>query len=215
MPSSIFTPRFQQLVRRAFNLVGFSGLQVDDTVLPVANLWDPAAPELYAVRGDRLAWGSASQAGTAALFPEIDLQNPVGSGVLLVCTQITLDIQGTSGPVTTGLIGSLPGTSANAEQLADGRFRGAILTATSAPTGQVSPNQVGSGHVPRGVTIDVVGQASPAFSAPVILPVRAVVAPGMSLAVVDQAVAAVTNVLRVSFFWYERNVEPTELTVSG
>jgi hypothetical protein len=212
MPSPIFTPRFQTLLRRMFNLVGPSGLESDDVVLPVANVWDPQAPELYGLRGDRLAWGvGGPQAGTAALFPACSCVNPAGSGILMVVTEIDFDIQGASGPVQISITNAPPPTDDQSSQYTDGRFRSGALLATAAPVGFCGNYQVAASQG-RGIAVGITGQASPNFSTPYQLRTRIILTPGLSVQVTNLAVAAVTNIMRASFQWYERNVEPNELT---
>lgn len=80
--------RWDAIARKLFNISAPSAVpNLSDEVLSTFEIqnWEP---ELYALRRERLLWGTAVQANVVGEFANVGLTNPPNSGVLLVVDQL-------------------------------------------------------------------------------------------------------------------------------
>jgi hypothetical protein len=130
MPNAVQNPRWIRDLREACNLVGAPSLTLDETITPVIML-PTASPE--SVRTS--CWGIATAAGVVGNAADLQVLNPVGSGVITSITSISIlpgpanaqwQIDVLSDPGTVGFSG--PAVNAG---ILDSRF----ATPTGAPAG--------------------------------------------------------------------------------
>jgi hypothetical protein len=85
MPNSVQNPRWIRDLREACNLVGAPSLSLDETITPVIVL-PTASPE--SVRTS--CWGMATAAAVAGVCADLQILNPVGSGVITSITSMSI-----------------------------------------------------------------------------------------------------------------------------
>jgi len=118
--------RYDQLIRRVGGLTG-GGSKVSEVLgelFPVLEV-ENTAPELRLLGGTILGLGARQSGGTAAVFNQIQLFNPAGSGNLITVTACELSCNSTQ-IVEFGLVNAALGTQTSTQRPRDGRVN--ILT---------------------------------------------------------------------------------------
>lgn len=84
MPAAVQTPRYSEFLKRLLGFKESRAFDIEDILLAVVSVLNPAAPEYDFPRGELRACGVATAAAVAAQFSFVALENPIGSGCLLV-----------------------------------------------------------------------------------------------------------------------------------
>jgi len=95
--SKIQTARYEQFTRRLLRIVGGSIMPIlQNDLSPVLNIEDPADPALLFWKGHRIAAGSSIAGAVSARFSTGSVFNPLGSGALIVVSNILVRMPGTA-----------------------------------------------------------------------------------------------------------------------
>jgi len=191
--------RYDQLMRRVGGLIG-PGSKVSEVLgelFPVLDV-ESVPGELLALMGIRLAAGSTSQGGAAAVQQRSQLFNPADSNRLITCTRIDVRSDATQ-RIHYGLVTDALGTATGVDRFRDGRFG-----TTRRPSGQtrfaaaavISPS-VAQLHVVGNVG-SVLRDDNGLF----------VLSPGIG---VQLTTSTLNTGLSASFLWRERAAERSEL----
>jgi len=201
--NQIQSGRWDELLRRLFPVK-------DRTIAPVlaselvgqvvVQNWEP---ELYVLRGERLAIGTATQTAVAAEFPHTQLFNPAGSGNLLIVDEIWLRSPSNllydlafQDVVTVGFtnVGS---------SFRDTRLGVASVVGTTVGVLSVDTNVALTG----GATVGRYN--SEGLRSSVVKP-KIILGPGTSLIVRG---LTVNTTMSITYLWRERIAEPSELLI--
>lgn len=191
MPAAVQTPRYSEFLKRLLAFKESRAFDIEDILLAMVPVLNPAAPEYDFPRGELRACGVTTAGAVAAQFSFVALENPVDSNCLLITESI--DSQG-SQPTYFGLAKSTGlGVSAGAvKSPCDGRG----FKATNPPlvgdvrTGSdvANPAVAGNGFGWAVISGSQAFQRAPPF----------VIPPGWSLVVKDNTV---NTAFSVSFSW--------------
>ena len=190
--------RYDQLIRRVGALYG-GGSKVTEVLaelFPVIEV-ENTTPELLTLSGWRLAWQQISQSAVVAQTSKVQLANPVGSGVLIAVTQISIrtdalenvQIEATDTLLTSAAIRGL--------------FRDGRVGVQRATVGQLRSDP----NLPTGAGLRLLVQGNEEFN------VRddnglVVLSPGTAL---DVGTVTTNVLISVNFFWRERQAQASEL----
>jgi len=196
----ILQSRYDQLLRRVCDLKG-PGSKVNDSLTELFPMIDVEnlPPELFFLSGTKLSYGGAFVSGVAAETAKVQLFNPAGSGKLITITSVALRLSVAS-LVRFTAESSARTTATNAERFRD--TRGGILPQ---PSGQVRTSSEAA-LVPQ-IGLLFVGTSNLLFNPPNGI---AVLRPDTGFVFSPDTV----NIsLMCTYFWHEREAEPSELNL--
>jgi hypothetical protein len=222
-PLPLNVQRWSQLMRKLGVVKGDNVVsELHQQVFPVVVLEDDR-PEHKFAAGERLAWGQYLLAAAGAgIVGYVGLQNPAGSGVILVVTRAQAFPDSASGSIRRyyhGLARAAVVTLQFTEQPRDTRWQPSGAFGTAAPNiaGQIisaRSDTIATLPFATGELVSAfssVATQSAAFVAPLEEPV--ILAPGDQLFLwgSDGNGGTVPNVrMQASFYWRERTLEPGE-----
>lgn len=135
------TARYDQLIRRVGGLYGGGSKVVEalPELFPVLEL-ENTTPELLALTGWRTAWQSSLRPAVAGEVSKSQIFNPVGSGSLVVVTQVGLHVDVAQRPVqmeivTVQLASPVPGLFRDARFGVPRNTTAQIASINNVPTG--------------------------------------------------------------------------------
>jgi len=196
--------RFDKMLRRLFVVVGRGAIVTTllEDVFPVVDLFNPS-PEFRALGGEHPAFGKVNRNSTE--FNEVQLFNPVGSGLIAIVEEIVVN-----GEMVTGwhmaIVDTPLGSTGPFKQFRDSR-----LFDQSPGLELRSGNTVAGGNVPANWAI-LQDQTDTEFRFNQVDAGVAILSPGFGLSI-EQDEDGMNRNLRVNFLWRERAAEPSELSI--
>ena len=200
MTIEVYTPRFREALTKLFVGKGGRGgpLTVLDDVMPVYPLVDPEGTEQHYIRSEDLWMAGTLLPLVGAQFGQVAIQNPVGSGAVVVLESFTMSASAAT-PYAVGLVQGTFGAINVQTYPADLRNQPNAMTipAVNMAAQAVAPAFAGGAGL-------LVGNASPVQT----LPTPIVITPGWY-------VLAGLTTANLNLYWaasgYTRLVDPSEL----
>lgn len=160
--------------------------------------------DLFWARGEKLAWADVRVAAVVAEFAHAQLFNPAGSSSLLILDKIFLDTTNTGVVSIAALTGALPGGVRQASCARDQRFNAVpnIGATVGQPMFESNAALLGSSSNSEIVTQEI--NETHEYLLGTIIP------PGESVVIRN---TQANRVLGLTWFWRERPVEPSELSL--
>jgi hypothetical protein len=198
--------RYGRLLQRLMNIKGSGSPtpQLAGDLEPGITL-ETDRDEWAYLAGDKLCSGCSDLAGAATFLSEIKIGNPIGSGILVIVDAV---IVGAPANLLArfGLGATMPVVGANNGVPRDTRwFRNAGAIAAQSGARFAGTNNAGSTITIQTQLMRIVANTS------LLVPVRTILHPADVTFSVDPV--TVNTALCATFYWRERAIEPSELTV--